>query len=201
MGSYSGGRQSGSGSIPADFRKTDRTCGRAIGALDRAVFPGNFVKNSKGSYFRYPVACTCSGIQKEFAYIMAVSVVHWLTLAGCVQLSLWAFSLRLPLSAPFFVLVALVIGVAIPATPGAWGVVQACFVFALGPSVFPGYGIGRLAVLSPFSIHSGYLCRFDVHEPNGVSVGGTPSEGPLARNPHENFRHYELRSPGRVDFS
>jgi uncharacterized protein (TIRG00374 family) len=60
-------------------------------------------------------------------WIVITSALQWFLMGVMVYVSLWSFGLHLPLHASFIVLGVTALGVAIPSTPGFFGVVQLCF--------------------------------------------------------------------------
>jgi hypothetical protein len=76
-------------------------------------------------------------------YSMVLSLVHWGILGLFTYISLRAFSIMVPLPVAFLVLAATMAGVMIPAAPGYWGVLQACFILVLKP-----YGVPQETALA-----------------------------------------------------
>jgi hypothetical protein len=79
----------------------------------------------------------------RFSYAIFLSIVHWGILGIFTYLSFVALSIEVPVSAAFLVLAATMVGVIIPAAPGYWGTIQACFVLGLKP-----FGVPQEAALA-----------------------------------------------------
>ena len=64
-------------------------------------------------------------------WILITSALQWFLMGVMVHVALWSFGLRLPLHASLIVMGVTAFGVAIPSTPGFFGVVQFCFWISL----------------------------------------------------------------------
>jgi len=64
-------------------------------------------------------------------WIVVTSVLQWFFMACMVDVSLWSFGVRLPLHASFVVVGATAVSVAIPSTPGYFGMIQWAFRLSL----------------------------------------------------------------------
>ena len=71
------------------------------------------------------------------------SLVQWLLMGGCILFSLWAFDIDVPPTAAAMVLVATIIGVSLPTSPGYVGNIQLAFALALLP-----YGVSRESAIA-----------------------------------------------------
>ena len=60
-------------------------------------------------------------------WIILTSVLQWTLMGGMVYVSLWSFGLHLEPLASFVVVGVVALGVAVPSSPGFFGVVQLCF--------------------------------------------------------------------------
>lgn len=75
--------------------------------------------------------------------IVVVSLLQWALNGGMMYLSLRSFGVDVPLSAAMVLLGVVALGVAVPASPGFFGVIQVCFTDTL--QIFP---VSRPAVLA-----------------------------------------------------
>jgi glycosyltransferase 2 family protein len=80
---------------------------------------------------------------RRLTYVIFLSIIHWGILGIYIYLSLAAFSIRIPVTASFLVLAVTMVGVIIPAAPGYWGTLQACFILGLRP-----FGVPQEAALA-----------------------------------------------------
>lgn len=64
-------------------------------------------------------------------WILITSALQWFLMGVMVHVALWSFGLHLPLHASLIVMGVTAFGVAIPSTPGFFGVVQFCFWISL----------------------------------------------------------------------
>lgn len=65
--------------------------------------------------------------------VAIASVLHWGLMGLCLYISLLAFSIEVPYTAAFIVLVLIAAGMTLPSTPGFFGTIQICFVLGLKP--------------------------------------------------------------------
>lgn len=79
----------------------------------------------------------------RLAVILAVSLLKWSLNGIMMYLSLRSFGVQVPVSAAFVLLGVVALGVAVPASPGFFGVIQVCFTDTL--RVFP---VSQPAVLA-----------------------------------------------------
>jgi uncharacterized protein (TIRG00374 family) len=63
--------------------------------------------------------------------VLLLSVAHWAVMGLCIQVSLMALQIDVPLAAGFVVLILIVGGMALPNSPGFFGTIQLCFVLGL----------------------------------------------------------------------
>ena len=80
---------------------------------------------------------------RTLALIVIVSIVKWIINGSMMYLSLLSFGVSVPFPAALVLLGVVAIGVAVPAAPGFFGVIQVCFVNVL--QIFP---VARPAVLA-----------------------------------------------------
>ncbi|MFQ5853031.1 MAG: lysylphosphatidylglycerol synthase transmembrane domain-containing protein [Candidatus Binatia bacterium] len=135
---------------------------------------------------------------KLASWIVITSALQWILMGGMVHVALWSFGVHLPLRASFVVVGVTALGVAVPSTPGFFGVIQFCFwvslrifgvekVDAFAASVY--YHLSQyipvtlvgLYYLGRLGLRVGDITREAVHEvePEPTKATGGPGKAPI----------------------
>lgn len=89
----------------------------------------------------------------KYLRVVVASALQWACMFGCAWISLLAFGLDLPVSAPLLILATTLLGMSLPSGPGYVGTIQLAFWVALAP-----FGISREDAIAASIFYHFLLC-------------------------------------------